>query len=67
MAHDTHARPPAPGTSAAAPAAVPAPSDNTPRLSSRQLLGGAKEVLIEHRGAWYRLRETALGKLILTK
>ncbi len=38
-----------------------------PRVSSRHLLGDAKEVLIEHRGAWYRLRETALGKLILTK
>lgn len=38
-----------------------------PRISSRQLLGEGKEVLIEHRGAIYRLRETSLGKLILTK
>jgi hemin uptake protein HemP len=38
-----------------------------PRISSRQLLGNAKEVLIEHHGAIYRLRETSLGKLILTK
>ncbi|WOB08538.1 hemin uptake protein HemP [Piscinibacter gummiphilus] len=38
-----------------------------PRISSRQLLGDSKEVLIEHRGAIYRLRETSLGKLILTK
>ena len=38
-----------------------------PRISSRQLLGDAKEVLIEHHGAVYRLRETSLGKLILTK
>lgn len=38
-----------------------------PRISSRQLLGTGKEVLIEHRGAVYRLRETSLGKLILTK
>jgi hemin uptake protein HemP len=37
------------------------------RISSRQLLGDAKEVLIEHHGAVYRLRETSLGKLILTK
>jgi hemin uptake protein HemP len=37
------------------------------RISSRQLLGNAKEVLIEHHGAVYRLRETSLGKLILTK
>lgn len=38
-----------------------------PRVSSRELLGNGRELLIEHRGAWYRLRETALGKLILTK
>lgn len=45
--------------------AAPVPAE--PRISSRQLLGDAKEVLIEHRGAVYRLRETSLGKLILTK
>jgi hemin uptake protein HemP len=45
----------------------PAPPETAPRVSSHQLLGGAKEVFIEHHGAWYRLRETALGKLILTK
>jgi hemin uptake protein HemP len=44
-----------------------APAQAEPRISSRQLLGDAKEVLIEHRGAIYRLRETSLGKLILTK
>lgn len=38
-----------------------------PRISSRELLRDSKEVLIEHRGAVYRLRETSLGKLILTK
>ncbi|MBX3619798.1 MAG: hemin uptake protein HemP [Rhizobacter sp.] len=43
------------------------PPDGVPRISSAQLLRGAQEVLIEHRGALYRLRETALGKLILTK
>lgn len=37
------------------------------RISSQQLLAGAKEVLIEHHGSLYRLRQTALGKLILTK
>ena len=37
------------------------------RLSSRVLLGGRQEVEIEHDGAVYRLRHTALGKLILTK
>jgi hemin uptake protein HemP len=37
------------------------------RLTSTQLLDGATEVEIEHRGAMYRLRLTSLDKLILTK
>jgi hemin uptake protein HemP len=37
------------------------------RLDSRELLGSAQEVEIEHAGSVYRLRQTALGKLILTK
>lgn len=37
------------------------------RVSSQALFSGANEVEIEHRGAVYRLRLTALGKLILTK
>jgi len=37
------------------------------RVDSRQLFGGASEVQIEHFGAVYRLKQTALGKLILTK
>ncbi|MEF7615478.1 hemin uptake protein HemP [Aquincola sp. MAHUQ-54] len=36
-------------------------------LTSRTLLDGANEVQIEHYGSVYRLRLTALGKLILTK
>lgn len=50
--------------------AVPAPRDAgapVPRLSSRALLAGGREVEIEHDQAVYRLRVTALGKLILTK
>lgn len=38
-----------------------------PRLPSRAIFAGAQEVEIEHNGAVYRLRQTALGKLILTK
>ena len=38
-----------------------------PPLTSRTLLDGANEVQIEHYGSVYRLRLTALGKLILTK
>jgi hemin uptake protein HemP len=37
------------------------------RLTSSELLDGATEVEIEHRGAMYRLRLTSLDKLILTK
>lgn len=37
------------------------------RWQSSQLLGQAKEVAIDHAGQVYRLRVTALGKLILTK
>jgi hemin uptake protein HemP len=36
-------------------------------IRSDQLLAGATEVHIEHRGAIYRLKQTSLGKLILTK
>lgn len=55
-------------------AAVPMPlSDAVPtvaapvRWSSRELLAGTREVEIEHEGMVYRLRLTAMGKLILTK
>lgn len=37
------------------------------RLSSQSLLGGRREIEIDHDGAVYRLRVTSLGKLILTK
>jgi hemin uptake protein HemP len=44
-------------------APVPVPH----RWTSRELLGSAREVEIEHEGLLYRLRLTSLGKLILTK
>lgn len=37
------------------------------RIDSARLFNGAAEVEIEHRAQIYRLRQTALGKLILTK
>ena len=37
------------------------------RVTSAALFSGAQEVEIEHNGTVYRLRQTALGKLILTK
>lgn len=37
------------------------------RTSSQALFKGGNELEIEHNGALYRLRQTSLGKLILTK
>lgn len=37
------------------------------RLDSQQLLQGAKEILIQHNGEWYRLTVTRNDKLILHK
>lgn len=71
--------PGAPGNTPAAPAPVLRPlrgegpaaphesSHRGRRLQSNELLGSAQEVEIEHAGAIYRLRQTSLGKLILTK
>ena len=36
-------------------------------IRSEALFRGAAELQIEHRGSLYRLRQTSLGKLILTK
>lgn len=52
------------GADPAARAALPqAPR----RLASTDLFAGTREVQIEHGQQVYRLRRTALGKLILTK
>ena len=37
------------------------------QMTSAQLFGSALEVQIDHHGAVYRLKQTSLGKLILTK
>ena len=37
------------------------------RVNTEQLLGGSRELFIEHRGETYRLSVTRSGKLILTK
>ena len=63
--------PPSPASSAsAAPreaAALPTPKAARAPIDSAALFAGASEVQIAHRGALYRLKQTALGKLILTK
>jgi hemin uptake protein HemP len=38
-----------------------------PHTTSARLMGGARELIIEHAGDEYRLRITGKGKLILTK
>ena len=43
------------------------PQPQPQRISSERLFAGAREIHIEHRGAVYRLQQTSLGKLILTK
>jgi len=61
--------PPAAPKPPAGPADVPRTSTPAvPRVSSDELFtGGAVELHIDHRGVLYRLKQTALGKLILTK
>ncbi len=51
----------------AAPQAVSAPASARPPIASEVLFAGAREVEITHGGAVYRLKQTSLGKLILTK
>jgi hemin uptake protein HemP len=52
----------------ATPTPPPVPGAEAPRhVDSAHLLGTRGEVYIVHRQQLYRLRETAQGKLILTK
>ena len=61
------------GTSESASTSLPSPPAAAASLrvqaaiASETLFAGATEVQIAHRGAVYRLKQTALGKLILTK
>jgi hemin uptake protein HemP len=52
-------------TRTSAPTAAPA--RELKRVSTDDLIGPAREVLIRHAGCDYRLRITRQGKLILTK
>jgi hemin uptake protein HemP len=49
------------------PAATSVPPREPRRVSTEDLIGSAREVLIRHAGCDYRLRITRQGKLILTK
>ena len=46
---------------------APPPAREPKRVSTEELIGPAREVLIRHAGCDYRLRITRQGKLILTK
>jgi hemin uptake protein HemP len=62
--------PTAPSRSGRAPAqreAAAAAHTRLPAVKSEALFGDAAELQIDHRGVVYRLRQTSLGKLILTK
>ena len=67
---------PAPKASPARPQAEPHPeldldlahaSGPVTQTTSEALFAGAVEIQIDHHGTIYRLKHTALGKLILTK
>ncbi|WP_181705130.1 hemin uptake protein HemP [Chthonobacter rhizosphaerae] len=49
------------------PALLPEAAQAGRVLASADILDGSTEVMITHRGEVYRLRQTKLGKLILTK
>jgi hemin uptake protein HemP len=57
---------PQPTASPAGVASIAAAAGGRP-IASESLFAGATEVQILHRGSLYRLKQTALGKLILTK
>jgi len=65
--------PPQPNTAPPASAHTPAntsadcPAGTAAPIDSALLFHGATELPIDHRGVRYRLRQTSLGKLILTK
>lgn len=58
-----------PPTTSAAPETVKRPADGKkrPTVDSHVLFAGGSEVVIFHYGETYQLRQTRLGKLILTK
>lgn len=58
---------PASGDPAAQPRGERAPASRPRRVRIEDLLGGGRELIIEHRNEEYRLRMTSNSKLILTK
>jgi hemin uptake protein HemP len=60
--NDAAQKPPATHATAAQP-----PAGACKTVTSHELFKGSRELLIEHGGCQYRLRQTSKGKLILTK
>lgn len=58
---------PEPVSHLAAASVGQSPATRPGAVHSTDLFKGQKSVVIEHNGAVYRLQETKLGKLILTK
>jgi hemin uptake protein HemP len=61
---------PSPAAVAGQKDALPSTPDKQPQrrqIRSVELFSGQREVLIEHAGEFYSLRQTSKGKLILTK
>lgn len=56
-----------PGASPVGRRQTPAGHQTRRRVSSTDLLGACRELLIDHLGEVYVLRHTSKGKLILTK
>jgi hemin uptake protein HemP len=56
-----------PATAMAAPVASDRAEHDARVVTSHALFDGHAEVRIEHHGAVYRLKQTSLGKLIMTK
>ena len=69
VAMSPHGKPPSREAPLPQPARQRSLEPSSPRLrwSSSTLLGGGREVEIEHEQVVYRLQLTSLGKLILTK
>jgi hemin uptake protein HemP len=56
-----------PADATCAPAPIRPPVPRPPHVDSRRLLGGGRELVIEHAGQHYHLRLTRNDRLILTK
>lgn len=64
---DTRGSRPPPIPDARGPDASGTTAHGVRSVSSSELFGNARALMIEHEGVFYRLQRTSRGKLILTK